>query len=258
MPSEPVRHQAGFTSMINDFRLALSDLLTPRFLLLSLLPLVVVVPLVVVALTSLGGGVADLWQGGAAEGNWLADWVASWPWVGGVAEVGWVRGLLGIVGAVAGWLLVVLVALFLAVALVGLLTPQIVSEVRRRHYPDAPRSEGFGLVAYLLFLLKTLVGFLGLGLVALPLLFLPGLNLLAINLPFYYWFHRLLAWDVLESACPEASRPGSGQPRQLALASRTALLYALSLIPLLGLLLQVFFVLVLSHQVLRHTSRAPA
>jgi hypothetical protein len=240
--------------MINELRRALADLLTPRFLLLSLLPLVVVVPLVILALASLGGGVADAWQGEGSDGNWLADWVATWPWVGGVAEFAWVRGLLGLVGAVAGWLLVVLGALFVAVAVVGLLTPYIVAEVRRRHYPDVPAGEGAGIVAYLLFLAKTLAIFLGLGLLALPLLFLPGLNLLAINLPFYYWFHRLLTWDVLEAACSRAARTGRESPPRLALVSRTLVLYALSLVPLLGLLLQVFFVLVLSHQVLRHAT----
>ena len=236
--------------MIRDFQRAFGDLLTPRFLLLSLLPLVVV------ALTSLSGGVADLWQGGAADSNWLADWVATWPWVGGIADYAWVRGLLGLVGAVAGWLLVVLGALFLAVAVVGLLTPYIVGEVRRRHYPGTPAVEGAGVITYLLFLLKSLVVFLGLGLLALPLLFLPGVNLLAINLPFYYWFHRLLSWDVLEAACPRDAQPGSGRPARLSLASRTLALYVLSLVPLLGLLLQVFFVLVLSHHVLQHASRA--
>ncbi len=240
--------------MISEFRAALADLMTPRFLLLSLLPLVVAVPLVVVALASLGGGVADLWQGGASDGNWLADWVATWPWVGGVAEYAWVRGLLGLVSAVAGWLLVVLGALFVAVAVVGLLTPTIVAEVRRRHYPDAPAGEGAGIAAYLLFLARTLAGFIGLGLLALPLLFLPGVNLFAINLPFFYWFHRLLTWDVLETACPDPVRTGAEPPPRLALAGRTLVLYAMSLVPLLGLLLQVFFVLVLSHQALRHAS----
>jgi len=242
--------------VIRDFQRAFGDLLTPRFLLLSLLPLVVVLPLVGVALASLSGGVADLWQGGAADSNWLADWVATWPWVGGVADYGWVRGLLGLVGAVAGWLLVVLGALFLAVAVVGLLTPYIVGEVRRRHYPGTPAVEAAGVITYLLFLLKSLVVFVGLGLLALPLLFLPGVNLLAINLPFYYWFHRLLSWDVLEAACPGDAQPGSGRPTRLSLASRTLALYVLSLVPLLGLLLQVFFVLVLSHHVLQHASRA--
>ncbi len=235
--------------MIDDLRRAVADLLTPRFLLLSLLPLVVVLPLLLVALASLGGGLGELWQG-TAERNWLADWVATWPWIGGLAQYAWVRGLLGLVGAAAGWLLVLLGALFLAVAVVGLLTPQVVGEVRRRHYPGVSPGEGSGLVGYLLFLLRTLAGFAGLGLLALPLLLVPGLSLLAINLPFYYWFHRLLTWDVLDVAGAQELPGKAGHGARIALAGRTLPLYALSLVPPLGLLLPVFFVLVLAHHVL--------
>jgi hypothetical protein len=234
--------------MSADFRRAFADLLTPRFLLLSLLPLVVVLPLALVALASISGGVADLFQGGATQANWLADWVATWLLVGGVAEFGWVRGLLGLVGAVAGWLLALLGALFLAVAVVGLLTPSIVGEVRRRHYPGRAPGGAGSLAAYFGFLLRTLLAFAGLLLLMVPLLFVPGLNLVAINLPFFYWFHRLLTWDVLEVAGPLPPRERGAT--RAGLLARTLLLYPLSLVPLLGLLLQVFFVLVLAHYLL--------
>ncbi|MDX1593785.1 MAG: EI24 domain-containing protein [Gammaproteobacteria bacterium] len=243
--------------MIADFRRAVADLLTPRFLLWSLLPLLVVAPVVVLAVASLTGGAVELWQSGGGETNWLADWVATWPWVGGVAEVGWVRGVLGLLGAVAGWLLAVLAALFLAVAVVGLVTPALVAEVRRRHYPDRPAGGGAGVAGYLLFLLRSLLVFMGLVLVVLPLLFVPGLNLLAINLPFYYWFHRLLTWDVLEAACPNDVRPRVAREARFGLVARTVPLYALSLVPLAGLFLQVFFVLVLAHHVLGRQPGAP-
>jgi len=236
--------------MIGDIRRALADLLTPRFLLLSLLPLVVVLPLTVMALVSISGGAAELFQGEGAQANWLADWVATWPLVGGVAGYGWVRGLLGLVGAVAGWLLVLLGSLFLAVAVVGLFTPSIVGEVRRRHYPDRLPGGGGGMGAYVGFLLRTLLTFIGLGLLVLPLLLVPGVNLLAINLPFYYWFHRLLSWDVLEAACTPEMRDRIAPGVRSGLQLRTFLLYPLSIVPLAGLLLQVFFVLVLAHHLL--------
>ena len=239
--------------MIIDFRRAFADLLTPRFLLLSLLPLVVILPLVVMALVSISGGAIDLVQGGGDQANWLADWVATWPLVGGVADYGWVRGLLGLVSAVAGWLLVLLGSLFLAVAVVGLLTPSIVSEVRRRHYPDQDPSDGGGMAVFALFLLRTLLIFVGLGLLVLPLLLIPGINLLAINLPFYYWFHRLLSWDVLEAACTREMRGRVASEARSGLMTRTLLLYPLSLVPQAGLLLQVFFVLVLAHYLFART-----
>ena len=239
--------------MINDLRRAFADLLTPRFLLLSLLPLVVILPLVVTALVSISGGAIDLVQGGGDEANWLANWVATWPLVGGVADYGWVRGLLGLVSAVAGWLLVLLGSLFLAVAVVGLLTPSIVREVRRRHYSDQAPSDGGGMGAFVVFLLRTLLTFIGLGLLVLPLLLIPGLNLLAINLPFYYWFHRLLSWDVLEAACTQEARSRVASGARAGLMTRTLLLYPLSIVPLAGLLLQVFFVLVLAHYLFART-----
>jgi len=240
-----------------DLRRALADLFTPRFLLLSLLPLLVLVPLAVMALVSLTGDATAVWREGGGDGGWLADWIATWPWVGGLAEVGWVRGLLGLVAAVAGWLLALLAGLFLGVAVVGLLTPAVVAEVARRHYPDRVLPRGSGIGGYLRFLLRTLVVFLLLGLLVLPLLFVPGINLLALNLPFYYWFHRLLSWDVLDAACSAGTRDAFLGSVRAGLLARTALLYPLSLLPLVGLLLQVFFVLVLAHYALRRLAAAP-
>jgi hypothetical protein len=233
--------------MIGDLRRALGDLRTPRFLLLSLLPLAVVLVLATIAVASLSSGAGDLWGGTAGDGNWLADWVATWPYVGGVAGYGWVRGILGLVGAVAGWLLALLAGLFFAVAVVGLLTPSIVGEVGRRHYPNRRLSGGGGVAGYLRFMLRTLLVFIGLGLLVLPLLFVPGLNALAINLPFFYWFHRLLTFDVLDTVCSPAERATATRSCRAGLLARTALLYPLSLVPLVGLLLQVLFVLVLAH-----------
>jgi len=236
---------------------AVADLLTPRFLALSLLPVMVVVPLLALMLTSLGGSVSDLWHGGGtADGGWLADLFAALPLVGGLARLGWFATLLGIVGQVAGWLLGLLAALFLAVAFVGLLTPWIVAEVRRRHYPGVELRGSGGVAEFARFLLRTFVVFLGLLLLALPLMFIPGLNVLAINLPFFYWFHRLLSWDVAASIAGEAQAQTVLGSVRHGVMLRTLVLYPLSLVPLLGLCLQVLFVLVLTHYLLPRVALA--
>lgn len=229
--------------------LALRDQLTPRLLLYALLPLLVVMPL-------LAWAAIDLLAGDAEGGVWLIDLFARIPLLGGAAEYAWVRTVLGLVGQTAGWLLVLLAGLFLAVALVGMLTPAIVAEVRRRHYAGVAVRGSLGLGDYLRFLGSTLLRFMLLALLVLPLLFVPVVNLLAIHLPFYYWFHRLLSWDVLTTLfTPDQVTARRAQTR-FGLLWRTALLYPLSLLPLVGLLLQVLFVLVLAHYLLGREARA--
>ncbi|HEY5791607.1 MAG TPA: EI24 domain-containing protein [Gammaproteobacteria bacterium] len=238
---------------------ALRDLLTPRFLGLSLLPVLAVVLLLFGMLASLGVelGQAAGASGEAAEG-WLVELFAALPWVGGLAGYGWFRAVLELLGQVAGWLLALLAALFFSVAVVGLLSPWIVGEVARRHYPRLELRGSEGALGYLRFLLRSLGVFLALLLLVLPLLLVPGLNLLALNVPFYYWFHRLLSWDVasvIEE--PGAARALLARER-LRLLPWTLLLYLLSLLPLLGLLLPVFFLLLLAHLLLAATQRQRA
>jgi hypothetical protein len=80
---------------------------------------------------------------------------------------------------------------------------------------------------------------------------------LAINLPFFYWFHRLLVWDVASAIHDLPAYRQVGGPVRAGLLLRTVALYPLSLLPLVGLLLQVAFVLVLTHYMLARASRHP-
>jgi len=229
--------------------MATRDLASGRLLLLSLLPMLVVVVL-------LGWAVSDVSIDAGEGGEWLVGLLAQVPLIGGIAEVQWVQTVVGLIGQMAGWLLVLLAGLFLAVAIVGMLTPMIVAEVQRRHYPDVQVRGSMGIGGYLLFMGPTLLRFLLLLLLMLPLMFVPVINLLAINLPFYYWFHRLLSWDIVTTLYPSDQVQERHKQVRMGLMWRTALLYPLSLLPLVGLMLQVLFVLVLAHYLLEREARS--
>lgn len=222
---------------------ALRDQFTRRMMLYALLPLLVVMPLMVWA-------TLDLFGGEAGGGAWLVGWFARIPLIGGAAEWGWFGGMLSLLGQTAGWLLVLLAGLFLAIAVVGLLTPSILAALQRRHYPDVVLRGSVGVGGQLRFYASTLLRFVLLLLLMLPLMFVPLVNLVALNLPFYYWFHRLLCWDVASTIYPPDALAERMDSASAGLRGRTLLLYPLTLVPLLGMLLPVLFVLVLGHYLL--------
>jgi hypothetical protein len=152
-----------------------------------------------------------------------------------------------------GGMFVFIIAIFAALLIIGFLTPTILKEVQRRHYRDV-RLEGHGNVLSLIWhSLKYVFITALLLLVLMPLYFIPVLNIIAINIPFYYLFHKFYMLDVTsESLSLE-------QYRQLmfyrgnATRLSTLILYLISLVPFAALITPVFNVIVLSHTVLRNS-----
>ena len=90
--------------------------------------------------------------------------------------------------------------------------------------------------------------FLGILLVCLPLLFVPFVNFFIINVPFFYIYYKLLLIDVgsntLDSDKFELALLEGGGVKFVVF---TLLFYLISLVPLVGLFFQLYFVIVLSH-----------
>ena len=158
------------------------------------------------------------------------------------------------VGGIATFIL----AMFVALVIIGFLTPYIVAEVHRRHYSQLPRDHHGSTVGILLTSLKHVAVMLLLFLVLMPLYFVPMLNLIAFNLPFYYLFHKLYLLDVgTETTTKERFRLimffHGGNLRLTTLA-----LYLLSLIPFAAYITPVFNVIVLAHTMFRKTVEVEA
>ncbi|OIU08216.1 hypothetical protein AW224_04680, partial [Campylobacter jejuni] len=90
--------------------------------------------------------------------------------------------------------------------------------------------------------------FIGILLLCTLALFLPFINIFVYYLAFYYLFHKLLMIDVTSTILDKESfKNFHSDFSPLEFKFSTLCFYLLSSVPLLGLFLQVFFVIFLTH-----------
>jgi len=150
-----------------------------------------------------------------------------------------------------GGMMMFVVAIFSAILIIGFLTPMILKELQRRHYPDVS-LEGHGNAFTSLFhSIKYIFVTLFLLIALIPLYFIPIVNIVAFNLPFYYLFHKFYLLDIGTTILikEEYKQMMYFQGNKVRLT--TVVLYALSLIPFAALFTPVFNVIVLGHTVFR-------
>jgi hypothetical protein len=151
-----------------------------------------------------------------------------------------------------------IIAMFVALAIIGFLTPYIVREIHRRHYSHLPLEHHGSIAGIVLASLKHVAIMLLLFLLLMPFFFVPMLNLIAFNLPFYYLFHKLYLLDVSsETTTKERFKLimafDGGKVRMTTLG-----LYLLSLVPFAAYITPVFNVIVLTHVMFRKSVEAEA
>ena len=146
-----------------------------------------------------------------------------------------------------GSFFVLYASIFVAVIIIGFLTPYILKEPQNLHYQDVAMI-GFGSVAESIFLtVKWAFFMLGMFLLFFPLYFIPVINMIALNFPLYYFFHKMINYDIASNILikEEFSVIKSKYANELRLKS--LLLYLLSLIPSFILFASVLFVIYLGH-----------
>jgi len=157
-----------------------------------------------------------------------------------------------------GGIITFIFAMFIALIIIGFLTPFIVKEIHRRHYSHLPLDHYGSILGILLATTKHVLIMFLLFLVLTPLYFIPLLNLVAINIPFYYLFHKLYLLDV-------ASETTTKERFKLIMAFHggtvrmtTFTLYIISLIPFAAYVTPVFNVIVLAHTMFQKTVEVEA
>ncbi|MGB5965230.1 MAG: EI24 domain-containing protein, partial [Sulfurimonadaceae bacterium] len=151
-----------------------------------------------------------------------------------------------------GGMFMFVVAIFTAILVIGFLTPAIMRELQMRHYPEVP-MEGHGNVMTTLFhSLKYVAITFILLIVLIPFYFIPLINIVAINLPFYYLFHKFYMLDVGTTALTREQYKQMMYFKGNNVRTTTVILYVISMIPFAALITPVFNVIVLSHTVFRN------
>ncbi|MBN7289130.1 MULTISPECIES: EI24 domain-containing protein [Campylobacter] len=235
--------------MIELFRLSFRDFWTAKFISLSLLPLFLSAGLLTWLMFFGGGELFSALQEGASTGDYSflsedTPYLSFWLKILSFSATKWVVSAFFYI---LSSFLVVIFSVVIALIVAGFMTPVVTKEINKRHY-DIVRQSEISTAKVLNLSLKVVLNFLGILLICLPLLLVPFLNLFIINLPFFYLYYKLLLIDVGSNTLDAPKfellwLEGGGLSFTLACVG----FYLVSLVPLAGLFLQLFFVIFLSH-----------
>lgn len=172
------------------------------------------------------------------QGNSIMDFLMSNSITSGVLEF-----IVYTLGSIA----TVILSVFIAITVIGFFTPVILEKIRQKHYPDLEKNSHGNLFTSVWVLTKSLAVMVLLFFVLIPLYFVPVLNIVAFNLPFYYFFHKMINYDVSSSILNKEEYKKIKYYDKERIRLRTLLLYLFSLIPLTGLIFPIFYVIYIGH-----------
>ncbi|MEA3372604.1 MAG: EI24 domain-containing protein [Campylobacterota bacterium] len=154
-----------------------------------------------------------------------------------------------------GSFFILLLSVVIALAVIGFLTPPILRVIQQRHYPEIELVGygHFGTIAWQF--VKSFFIMLGLLFLLLPFYFIPILNIVALNLPFYYFFHKLMVFDVASTITTKEEYALIHVKSANSVRIKTFMLYLVSLIPFAILFATAFYVIYLGHTFLSETQK---
>ncbi|MEA3371278.1 MAG: EI24 domain-containing protein, partial [Campylobacterota bacterium] len=95
-----------------------------------------------------------------------------------------------------GTFLTLYFSIFVALIVIGFMTPMILKEIHTRHYGDVDMIGHSNAAEGVFLVLKWALVMLGLFILFVPLYFIPLVNIIAFNFPLYYFFHKVMTYDV--------------------------------------------------------------
>ena len=91
-----------------------------------------------------------------------------------------------------------------------------------------------------------------------PLYFIPLVNIVVFNFPLYYFFHKMITYDVSSTICTKDEAMKIKFFHATTLRLKTLALYLISLIPFVIFFAAVFFVIYLGHSYFLETKKLRA
>ncbi|EOS9879710.1 EI24 domain-containing protein [Campylobacter coli] len=220
-------------------KLAIKDFLSLKFLKFALIPLIFSLVLMlflgVLGFSALLDYFNSLFRVGEDS---------FWAWF---YALHFVQILITIISFLFSGFIVVFASVFLALFITSFLTPFIAKEINQKYYHYNNTNE-VSTLKTIFEIFKIFLKFIGIFLLCTLALFLPFINLFVYYLAFYYLFHKLLMLDITSSVLDKENfKIFNTQASTFEFKFSTLCFYLLSSIPLLGIFLQVFFVIFLTH-----------
>ncbi|WP_419765243.1 MAG: EI24 domain-containing protein [Arcobacter sp.] len=146
-----------------------------------------------------------------------------------------------------GTLFILFFSIFTTLIIIGFLTPMIIETLRKRNYPNMDLKAHGSIISPIWVAVKSLVGMLFLFILFIPFYFIPLVNIIAFNLPIYYFFHKLLNFDITSTMLSSSEYKEIYRNKKNLFRIRTLVLYFISMIPFITLFSTVFYVVYLSN-----------
>ncbi|EAH4484048.1 hypothetical protein CA543_08050 [Campylobacter coli] len=219
-------------------KLAIKDFLSLKFLKFALIPLIFSL-ILMLFLGVLGfSALLDYFNSLFSVGE-----DSFWAWF---YALHFVQILITLISVLFSGFVIIFASVFLALFITSFLTPLIVKQINNKYYHHEVQNISNMYIIFEIF--KIFLKFIGIFLLCTLALFLPFINLFVYYLAFYYLFHKLLMLDITSSVLDKESfKNFHSDFSPLEFKFSTLCFYLLSSVPLLGLFLQVFFVIFLTH-----------
>ena len=146
-----------------------------------------------------------------------------------------------------GSFLVLYASIFISVVVIGFLTPFVLKELQRRHYRNIEMIGYSNIISGILALIKWAVIMLLLFIILIPFYFIPLVNIVAFNLPLYYFFHKMITFDISSNISTKEEYKKIMYFSANSIRLKTLALYLISLIPFAIFFGAIFYVIYLGH-----------
>ncbi|EDZ61221.1 hypothetical protein SMGD1_0349 [Sulfurimonas gotlandica GD1] len=146
-----------------------------------------------------------------------------------------------------GSFLVLYASIFIAILVIGFLTPFVLKELQRRHYQDVEMIGYSNIISGLFLVMKWATIMLLLFIFLIPFYFIPLLNIIAFNLPLYYFFHKMITFDISSNICTKEENKKIHYFSANKIRLKTLVLYIVSLIPFAIFFGAIYYVIYLGH-----------
>jgi len=146
-----------------------------------------------------------------------------------------------------GSFFVLYLSIFIAVIIIGFLTPVILKEIKNKHYKNVELIGHSNFIAGILNIVRWAFVMVLLFFMLIPLYFIPIVNIIAFNLPLYYFFHKMLNYDISSNICTDEEDKQIRYFSKSKLRLKTLWLYLVSLIPFAIFFGAIFYVIYIGH-----------
>ncbi len=146
-----------------------------------------------------------------------------------------------------GSFMVLYASIFIAIIVIGFLTPFVLRELQRRHYSDVEMIGYSNIISGLFMVVKWALLMLLMFIVLIPFYFIPLVNIIAFNLPLYYFFHKMIKFDISSNIATKEEDRELNYFLSNKLRLKTLVLYLISLIPFAIFFGAIFYVIYLGH-----------